>query len=115
MMARLFKNGKLVRNPKFCRFCANHGINVLEKGHRSKCKTRHCTCEKCTKNAKKVQTSKDHRKKQDNPQNNQLSNPSSSRETAANETEMTLRSFIASNMDDFFKDVSQDASNGRYF
>jgi len=40
---------------------------------------------------------------------------SSSCETAANETSMTLRSFIASNLDDFFQDLSQDASNGRYF
>ena len=111
-MSRLFKNKKLVRSPKYCRFCANHHIKVLEKGHRSKCGFRFCKCEECSKNAKKVQTSKDHRKKKEpqanqssSPsQNNSISNESESTETIADDTEMTLKSFVET----YFEGLSSD-------
>ncbi|KAL7026050.1 hypothetical protein ACKWTF_013764 [Chironomus riparius] len=117
-MSRLFKNRKLVRNPKFCRFCANHNIDVFEKGHRSNCQLRFCKCQKCSKNAKKVQTSKDHRKKKNAPQTNQPAHSSQDTRTesnsvriTANETAMTLKTFIESNLDDYFKDLTRDAVN----
>ncbi|XP_070507497.1 uncharacterized protein [Chironomus tepperi] len=119
-MARLYVNRKLVRNPKFCRFCANHDIKVLEKGHRSKCPNRKCTCDECKKNEKKVQTSKNHRKKKIDPQTNQHSDSTQSSsmtdestpdlpESPPNETAMTLKQFIESNLNDFIDDLSGDA------
>jgi hypothetical protein len=122
-MPKSLKNEKPTRNPKFCRFCANHGIIVPEKGHRNKCPHRNCQCDKCNKNAKKVQTSKDHRIKNCRAQNNQLGSPVQcipisglgSCEGTFNDTTMTLRSFIESNLDDFIGDISENAgaaSNG---
>ena len=113
MMGKLFQDRKLVRNPKFCRFCSNHKISILEKGHRGDCEYRNCPCDLCIKNAKKVQTSKDHRKKKDAPQTDQdtsMSTESSSCGSTANETVMTLKTFIESNLDTYFEDLSRDAT-----
>lgn len=74
-MAWLFKNRKLVKNPKFCRYCLNHSVVVLFKGHKSDCNYKTCQCVNCKKTADKIDALKLRRRNRRNDRQTTKSNP----------------------------------------
>ena len=53
-MAWPFKSRKLTKYPEFCKFCFNHCVAVIYKGHRNDCNYKDCSCQKCQKTAEKL-------------------------------------------------------------
>jgi len=74
-MAWLFKNRKFVKNPKFCRYCLNHLVVVLLKGHKSDCNYKACQCVKCKKTAEKIEALKLRHRNRRNCRQTPKSNP----------------------------------------